>query len=469
MMNAILRNPLLLTDSYKFSHFCQYPAGTTQLTSYVEARAGAAHGQVRWFGLQGLIKHRLLERLTRDHVAETAEIAAAHGEPFNREGFERIVAVHGGRWPVRIQAAPEGMIVPAGNVLAQVTTSDPALPWVGSFLETLLLQVWYPTTVCTLSHAVRESIRARLARTADAAAAEQHLPFSLHDFGCRGASSMESAAIGGAAHLVNFLGTDTVPALAWLRAYYGEAMAGFSIPAAEHSTITAWGKDGEEAAYRNMVRQFAGPGKRTPLGIVAVVSDSYDLARAVGELWGRKLKQDVIESGGRIVVRPDSGSPAEVVVATLRQLAGAFGSSVNGKGYHVLHPAVRVVQGDGMTERTIPVVLDAVAAAGFSAENVVFGMGGGLLQQVNRDTERFAMKASAAVVEGAAREISKQPLTDMTKASKAGRLALVRDDRGALATVPESSLAGRANLLRDVYADGDLVLDETLAAIRARS
>ena len=183
-----------------------------------------------------------------------------------------IVNAHGGRLPVRIRAVPEGTLVPVHHVLATIENTDPACAWLTSFLETALLRVWYPTTVATNSWATKQLIARYLDQTGDPAG----LPFKLHDFGARGVSSLESAMLGGLSHLVNFMGTDTMSALLGARVYYGEPMAGFSIPAAEHSTITAWGRDGEAAAYRNMLRQFAKPGS-----IVAVVSDSYDLDHAV--------------------------------------------------------------------------------------------------------------------------------------------------------------------------------------------
>src|SRR5262249_50868100 len=149
------------------------------------------------------------------------------------------------------------------------------------------------------------------------------------------------AGIGGAAHLLNFMGTDTIQAIEIAREYYGCEMAGFSIPAAEHSTITAWGRDHEADAYANMLTQF-------PEGLVACVSDSYDVRRACREIWGEQLKDQVLARKGTLVVRPDSGDPPTIVSEVLRILGDAFGFSINGKGFKVLHPNVRVIQGDGV-------------------------------------------------------------------------------------------------------------------------
>lgn len=294
-------NLILDTDSYKSSHFLQYPPGTTRLFSYLESRGGR-YPVTRFFGLQYILSRYLTRRVTMEMVEEARAVIEAHGEPFPYEGWRRVVEVHGGKLPLEIRAVPEGTLVPIHNVLMSCTNTDPELPWLPGWFETMLMRVWYPTTVCTQSWHIREIIRQALEDTSDRAAEE--LPFKLHDFGSRGVSSRESAGIGGLAHLVNFQGSDTLEALRVGRNYYGAELAGFSIPAAEHSTITSWGKEHEVDAYRNMVRQFGKPGK-----VYAVVSDSYDLKHAINVHWGETLRKEVEESGGTLVVRPDSGDP----------------------------------------------------------------------------------------------------------------------------------------------------------------
>jgi nicotinamide phosphoribosyltransferase len=249
------------------------------------------------------------------------------------------------------------------------------------------------------------------------------------------------------------------------RRFYGEAMAGFSIPAAEHSTITAWGREGEEAAYANMLARFGGPGK-----LVAVVSDSYDVFHAVKEIWGKRLKAQVEASGGTLVVRPDSGDPTTVPVEIVALLAEAFGARVNAKGYRVLNDRVRVIQGDGINEKSIAAILDNLTARGFSADNVAFGMGGQLLQALDRDTLKFAMKASAIRLgDEVWRDVWKKPATDAGKSSKPGRLAVV-ERAGALATIRESELrTGERNRLEPVYENGRLLRDQSFADVRARA
>ena len=454
-------NLILNTDSYKASHFLQYPAGTQVVSSYIESRGGQ-FPQTLFFGLQAFIKEYLLKPVTTADIDEAEALFAAHGVPFFRQGWEQIVQQHGGFLPIEIQALPEGMIVPTGNALVQIRNTDPQAFWLTSYLETALLRaVWYPTTVATLSWQVKQSIRQALETTCDNPANE--LPFKLHDFGARGVSSHESAALGGMAHLVNFMGGDTVVALLAARKYYGADMAGFSIPAAEHSTITAWGREGEADAYANMLQQFGQAGK-----LLAVVSDSYDIYHAVSEIWGKQLRAQVESSGATVVIRPDSGVPEEIVPEVLERLYAEFGGRVNSKGYKVLSDCVRVIQGDGVDVDSIGVILQRIQQAGFSTENVAFGMGGGLLQKVNRDTLRFAMKASAMQINGAWRDVYKQPITDSGKNSKRGRLAVIRD-AGVIKTIREDALSWESNLLRPVFRNGELLVDDSFETVRARS
>jgi nicotinamide phosphoribosyltransferase len=367
-MSGNLGNLILNTDSYKASHFLQYPPGTEEVSSYIESRGGI-FPHALFFGLQAFIKQYLLAPITYDDIGEAEELLTAHGLPFNQSGWLRIVNEHGGRLPVEIAAVDEGEVVPTHNALVEIRNTDRDLAWVTSYIETALLRaVWYPTTVATLSFEAKRIIKRYLDLTSDDAAGQ--IAFKLHDFGARGVSSQESAMLGGMAHLVNFLGTDTLAGILGARRYYGAAMAGFSIPAAEHSTITSWGREREADAYGNMIARFGQPGK-----LVAVVSDSYDIFNAVSELWGKRLKDQVLQSGATLVVRPDSGDPVKVVVEVARRLAAAFGATDNSRGYAVLNPCVRIIQGDGMDLGQIEAVLAAMAQARLSADNIAFGMG----------------------------------------------------------------------------------------------
>lgn len=460
----LAKSIILNTDSYKVSMFKQYPAGTTGVYSYIESRGGR-YNETVMFGLQAFIKEYLLEPITQADIDIADEILTAHGEPFNREGWEYILSAHGGFLPVVIRAVPEGTVVPVKNVLATIENTDPKAFWLTTYLETALLRaVWYPTTVATQSYTIRKVILDYLEKTGDPSL----IDFKLHDFGARGVSSLESAGIGGAAHLVNFMGSDTISGVLYAREYYNAGVAGFSIPAAEHSTITSWGRAGEVDAYRNMLTQFAKPGS-----IVAVVSDSYDVFNAASKLWGEELKEQVVASGATVVIRPDSGDPDTVCRKLVEILGQKFGYTVNSKGYKVLNN-VRLIQGDGVNEHTIRMILGGFQAYGWSADNIAFGMGGALLQQVDRDTQKFAMKCSAALVNGEWVDVQKDPITDSGKKSKAGRVQLWESGGEYISSVSRPNTwtdrgFAWAPVLQEVFRDGKLVTEYTFEQVRANA
>lgn len=437
---------ILNSDSYKYSQFNQYPEGTEYVYSYIESRGGPWSETV-FFGLQAFIKEYLKTPITKEDIDEAEAIITAHGEPFYREGWEYILNTYGGNLPVKISAVPEGTIVPVGHPLVTIVNTDKKCFWLTSFLETALLRaVWYGTTVATNSYESKNIILKYLEETGDPAG----IDFKLHDFGARGASSMESAGIGAAAHLINFMGTDTVTGLMFARKYYEADIAGFSIPAMEHSTVTSWGRENEVASYRNMIKKNATPG-----GIFACVSDSYDIFAAC-EKWGTELKEDVLASGATLVVRPDSGNPSEVVLKCLQILDKHFGHTVNEKGYRVLNN-VRVIQGDGIDHRSIQSILFTITLNGYSADNVNFGQGGALLQGVTRDTMKFAMKCSAICVNGRWIEVYKDPVTDSGKRSKRGVVDLVKDSDGNFKTIDrlvEGSTLDNISELKPVFMCG---------------
>ncbi len=449
-------NLLLNTDSYKASHWLQYPPGTEYVYSYIESRGGL-HDATVFFGLQAFVKEYLMGgAFTQDDIEEAAVFFAAHGEPFNREGWEYILREYGGKLPIEIKALPEGLRVPVRTPLVTIVNTDPKCFWLTSYLETSLLRaVWYPTTVATISHYIKTIIKRELEETGDVA----NLPFKLHDFGARGVSSNESAALGGMAHLVNFMGSDTVQGVVAANRYYNEKMAAFSIPAAEHSTITTWGKTqlGETAAYLNMVEKYSKPGS-----IFAVVSDSYDIFKACEEIWGGSLKDAVISHGGTLVIRPDSGDPVAVTLRCVQILDEKFGSTKNAKGFKVLNH-VRLIQGDGVNPSSIEAILLNFKAHGYSADNIAFGMGGALLQHMNRDTQEFAMKASAVMVNGEWRDVSKSPIGQASKKSKGGRFSVVMEE-GRLITIGYDDTV--EDYLRTVLINGKLVRDLTLSQVR---
>jgi nicotinamide phosphoribosyltransferase len=440
-----LENICWLTDSYKVSHYKQYPPGTQRVYSYFESRRGSTYPETVFFGLQYFLQRYLAGAVvTQAKIDAADELFRLHfgNRVFHRTGWETILHRHGGKLPVVVHAAPEGTVVPESNVLMTIENTDPDAYWLTNWLETLLVQVWYSSTVATQSRAMKKVLLGYLDKTGDPGL----IDFKLHDFGFRGVTCPEQAALGGVAHLVNFQGTDTVPGLLLARKFYGAEMPGFSIPAAEHSTITSWGEQHEVDAMRNMLTQY-------PTGLVACVSDSFDIFRACRDYWGGALKEEVLARDGTLVVRPDSGDPPTVVTQVLQLLWQQFGGTTNAKGYQVLHPKVRVIQGDGIDFGMLDKILAAITSAGFSADNLAFGSGGGLLQKLNRDTQKFAFKCSSVVVRGEERDVFKRPITDPGKDSKRGRLKLVRDG-GRFVTAQASD--PRPSELVKVFENGEV-------------
>ncbi len=413
-----MENIILLTDGYKLTHWRQYPPETQRVYSYFESRGG------RWkfnmfFGLQYFIKKYLEGNvLTQGHIDEATEFSIEYfgtDEYFNRAGWQRLLDRYGGRLPVVISAVPEGTILPSKNVLMTIENTDDEFFWLTNYLETLLVQAWYPTTVATQSWYMKQELLGYLRQNGT----PTDIDFKLHDFGFRGVSSVETAGIGGMAHLVNFKGTDTIQGVRYAKQFYAAGACGFSIPASEHSTITSWKRENEVKAFRNMLKKY-------PKGAVACVSDSFNIFEACDKLWGEALHLDVLKRDGVLVIRPDSGDPLVVLPKILTILADKFGVRKNEKGFKVLNPKVRVIQGDGVDSQTMAQILERLHIEGWSADNIAFGSGGGLLQKLNRDDAKFAFKCSSIVIDGEQNEVFKSPITDGGKRSKSGRLSLVK-------------------------------------------
>lgn len=472
-----LDNLILLTDSYKPTHPDQYERGTTEVYSYMEARSGA-YPLVTSLGDQYFAQKFFTKRVTTFDVHEAVDYYGAHfgtTKVFDADRWRHIVNAHGGLLPLSIRWVPEGTQVPLRNVLRTVVNTDPACYWLPGQIEGLYLQTWYPSTVATQAGAERRVVEKWLERTGDPAG----IDFKVHDFGFRGCSSPESAAIGGLGHLVYFKGTDTVPALWLARNYYGEPMAGYSILASEHSTITSWGREREVDAYRNLLSIARERG----LPLYACVSDSYDLFHAITNLWGGVLRDEVLAMNGTLVIRPDSGDLFTVVPDAIEAAMRAFGYTKNAKGFAVLPPQVRFIQGDGIKG---PEVIDQLYKTlwkrGLSADNLAVGEGGGKLQGVTRDTCGFAFKASHTIVNGQHRDVFKDPATGGGKASKRGYLALqkdtVRDASGrhtyhtVQAVAPGVTGGEQWNFndqMVEGFRNGELLIHTTLAEIRARA
>lgn len=447
LMKKALRHPnnlILCSDAYKYSHWRFYPENTTKVYSYLESRGGRFSETV-FFGLQIFIKEFLDGvAIVADDVDEAYEYLGnelgvfGRDDVFDRTKFDYIVEKHGGVLPIVIKAVPEGTVVGTKNVLLTIENTDPECAWLSNFLETLILQVWYPITVATLSREVKKIATKYFRKTTDLPIEVQDflMQFVLNDFGFRGVSSVQSARNGGCAHLVNFGGGDTTIAAQGIYEFYNSNVVNASVPATEHSIMTIKGKDGEIDMMRRTLEQF-------PTGIVACVSDSFNIFRACRDYWGGELKDLILsrpaEPGNQLVIRPDSGDPKRTLKEVFSILFDAFGYTTNSKGYKILPPQVRVIQGDGVNINSIEEIYIMLDELKISAENIVFGMGGKLLQAgIDRDTQNFATKAAFAVVDGVEKDVVKSPtemdadgnITESFKKSKSGRLKLVKTEDG---------------------------------------
>lgn len=465
MNTNILQNLILFTDSYKISHVDQYPPNTKYVFSYIESRGSKVSQETLVFGLQRFIKEYLAKPITKADIDIAEKIITAHGFQFNRYNWEYILDKYNGFLPLEIRSVKEGTVVPLKNVLLTVVNTDPKCFWLTSYLETALLQnFWYPTTVASNTFQMKRTIYNALRKSSDNPDSE--INFKLHCFGFRGASSLETAAIGNCAHLVNFFGTDTIAGISCAMTYYDADVCGFSIPASEHSTMTSWTESGELDAYTNMVNKFAKPG-----AVFACVIDSYDTFGAI-DLWVNSgLLNKVAEKGATVVLRPDSGDPITMPIRVIKYLMEKVGYTINSKGYKVLPAHVRVIQGDGITVESIPKIIDELLTSGLSMSNLAFGMGAGTLQKVDRDTYKFAMKCSSITTASGEIDVYKNPKTDPGKASKRGRLTLVKDVNGNMVTKRVGDVNSTdVELLRTVYKNGPINTEfENFSQIRSRA
>ena len=452
-----MHNIILLTDSYKCTHYKQYPPGTNNIYSYFESRI--EDSDIVFFGLQYYLMEYLNGVIVNKHYINDAyNIFKGHfgRDLFNYGGWLHILNEHGGKLPLSIKAVAEGTVVPSGNVLMTVENTCNECYWLTNYIESLLVQCWYPCSVATNSRNMKKDILSFLGISGD----QSTINYKLHDFGFRGVSSVESAGLGGLAHLVNFFGTDTVVSLDFARKYYNCNMAGNSIPASEHSTITSWGISSELESFSNMLNQYKE-------GLVACVSDSYNIYRACEEYWGTVLKDVILNRDGCLIIRPDSGDPVKVIIKVLEILGNKFGFTINSKGFKLLNPHVRVIQGDGIDSNVLFKILFHITNNGWSIDNVSFGSGGGLLQKLNRDTYSFAFKCSAININNEWRDVYKEPIDMPLKNSKRGRLKLINKNN-KLVTVPLDD-SNQNNQLREVFRNGDILIKDDFDTIRERA
>ncbi len=461
----IENNICLLTDSYKVTHHYFYPKGTEKIYSYLESRVGAEFNKTIFYGLQYIIKKYLEGQVvTEQKINQADELISTHiGEGiFNRKGWEYILDEHEGKLPIEIKSVPEGTPVDVSNVLMTVENTDKKSYWLPNYLESLLLHVWYPSTVATLSAEVRKLSNFYLEVTGSC---KDNLDFMLHDFGYRGATSTESSELAGSAHLLSFSGTDTIPALTIPENYYNDSnIYGFSVQATEHSVMTSLGPEGEFKQILNVIDNAKD-------GVLSMVIDSYNYRNFLTEAGrtGSELNEAILNfldtENNKVVFRPDSGEPVSTTIDCLNLLSDGFGSHLTSKGYKVFDLNIGLLWGDGLDYQKIRDILFAMKSDGWAAENIIFGMGGGLHSTVNRDTQRNAFKCSAQLREGKWHDIFKNPL-DSSKKSKTGRFKLINIDN-SFKTVPIDTEGN--DCLRSIFRNGELLIEDKFGDIKSRA
>lgn len=468
-MRKLPTNPILASDSYKFSHPGTYATEAVGMHSSIIARTGGADMMVL-FGIKMFIDSVFSEQITLEHVYEAEAFCALHGEPFDKVGWLRVVNHYNGWLPLTIKALPEGLPVPSGNAMVTVTSYDPQLMHLAQSIETKLVRaVWYPTTIATLGR----KIKMLITRYYEATGVDTTLAdYALHDFGARGVTCAEQAQIGGAAHLVNFKGSDTVEGIRAANWYYDIQMAGVSVPATEHSIQTSWGPTRQREYLETFIRKHGKKGN-----IVSVVIDGYDTLGFVDMVCEPYFVKLVQQIGCKLVLRPDSGNPLVLIPEIIQKLADAYGFSVNSKGFSELQ-GVGILWGDGVDYELIEKILAQLHRCRWVANTVVFGSGGALLQKVNRDTFKFAQKANAILTASLAKGlvwlgIKKDPITDPGKASQPGVLTTVRSlmTPSDFRTV-DNSLSIDAEwerIMETVWQYGPIDNHTTMATIRERA
>lgn len=460
-------NRVMLSDSYKYSHYLQYPRGTVNMYDYAEARSLKEYDKTLFFGLQMMWKKYFTKKITIKEVDEASMYAKAHGIPFNLKGWKRIVRKYKGRLPVTIKAVPEGTVIPNKMVLftVELTINDKEIFWLPSWLETFLMKVWYTCNVATRSYFVKEMLLQNAKMTSD----EPFVDFQFHNFSDRGSSSVESAAMGAVGHLTCFKGTDNFNSLKYANVYYNEPIEniGFSIPATEHSSTTAWTKEGEF----DMIMIHLENNKGNPL--MASVMDSYDIFKCTDAVTSGEFKRKIESDEYPIFVqRPDSGYGPDIINEMINIMEkNGVKYTENSKGYKIWDK-YRIILGDGVTMQIMNDILTNLRLRGYDASNISFGSGGWLQTLHNRDTLGFAIKCSNITLEdGSEIEVYKDPITDPGKKSKKGKVTTYFDviDNEFFVDKIDSKLKERCvTVLETVIENGVLIKEYTLTDIRTR-
>ncbi|MDP4090031.1 MAG: nicotinate phosphoribosyltransferase [Bacillota bacterium] len=482
-------SPFLLTDFYKTIHHMCYAEGMTKLVSYWTPRMSRKENmdKVVMFGLQPFLKKYLIQYFDENFFRRNKEeVAAEYKRIISRTmgsiaaDTRHIEALHDlGYLPIQIKAVAEGTRVNIKTPMIEIINTHKDFAWLVNYLETFMsCNIWQPMTSATIAYRYREIAKKYFALTVDNGDVKR----ACGDFSMRGFSSMESAQLSGAAHLLSFAGTATIPAIAYLEQYYNcnveEEVVGLGTPSTEHSVMCSYGTD-EFAAYKRLITEVF------PSGTLSIVSDTYDYWNVITEILPR-LKEEILNRDGKIVIRGDSGDPVKIICGdkdaeegseeykgTVELLWDIFGGTVNSKGYKVLNSRIGAIYGDSITVERCEEICRGLAEKGFAVSNCIFGIGSYTYQYNTRDTFGFALKATHAVINDEERFIFKAPKTDTDnfKKSQKGMCYVYRDGQDILykdeLTIEEQA-GYEDNLLEVVFKDGKLLRDYSLSEIRNR-
>lgn len=415
------RNVILDTDFYKLVHWKMLKPGLTKMYTYGEPRNGGRYEYIRPFGLQMVMMDHFLQPVTNEMIEEAEEeiiMTGGHREYFNKEVWKKVRDL--GYFPMEVKAIPEGTRVKQGNVLFTTESTEPWFANTLNALESTFMHTWKPTTIATRGMYIKEGITPYFEQTC--MNPEEAMLFAVLDFGYRGANGFEDAYRSGAAHGLHFIGSDNMPANRAIKNYYGMKGRFKSVWATEHSVGLSFGPGQGEFDYVNHQLDSAPDD-----AIVSIVIDTYGDENFILNVIGSdEIKNKILNRAGKVVLRPDRGKPIVNMLKYSDMLGAIFGFTMNGKGYKVLNPKVSLLQGDGMTETSIPELYREYIKSGWSAENFITGSGGGLLTaDATRDTSRWAIKPS--YMEFGDQHINCQKAgmkSDETKKSMSGKLKL---------------------------------------------
>ncbi len=479
-------NPLLFVDAYKVDHRRQYPNNTTLVYSNWTPRKSRVEGieEVVFFGLQYFIKKYILEDFENNFFSKPKdEVCKNYTRRINNYlgpnlvGIKHIEDLHDlGYIPLVIKALPEGSSVPMRVPMFTMYNTIHEFFWITNYLETIIsTTVWLPCTSATIAKKYRKILDEAAEKTSSC---PEFVDWQGHDFSMRGMAGLEASMMSGAAHLLSFTGTDTIPSVGFLEEYYnansGTELIGGSVSATEHSVMCMGTNEGEIETFRRLITEVY------PSGIVSIVSDTWDLWKVLTE-YMPELKDEILARDGKLVIRPDSGNPVDIICGkpfahdvlleeekgVIQLLWDIFGGTVNEKGYMEIDTRVGAIYGDAISHERAQQICERLEAKGFASTNVVLGIGSFSYQYNTRDTFGFAMKATYGEVNGEGREIFKDPITDDgTKKSAKGLLRVDKVDGVYKLTDQVSWEEEKGGELKEVFRDGKLLVDHTLSEIR---